>query len=257
MDPHLLLILWLTSLNQRTSVWMKWNLKNLVTLTQVVISQGQSKEQFIPCLSNIVDCTCYSEFDKLLRVTAYVLRFVKWLRGAVDHVFCGSTLNANEMTEAETFWIHSIQHLSSFKCEYHYVFRPSGSRPLLVGLFLDEKQVLRCRGRINHSELSLSGKQPALLPSNLYFVTLLVHKAHESVKHSGVNQTLTFVREIFWILKDRQVTRKVVRACVICRRMEGHSYGFVPPPDLPAERISEDPPFSHVGVDFAVHQGDM
>ena len=131
---------------------------------------------------------------------------------------------------------------------------PSGSRPPLVdqfGLFFDEAQVLRCRGRINRSQVTLSGKQPALLPSNHYFVTLLVQKAHESVKHSGVNQTLTFTRERFWILKGRQVTRKVIRSCVICRRLEGHSYGSVPPPDLPAERVSEDPPFSHVGVDYA------
>ena len=36
-----------------------------------------------------------------------------------------------------------------------------------------------------------------------------------------------------------------------CKRLEGHSYGSVPLPDLPAERVSEDPPFSHTGVDFA------
>ena len=36
-----------------------------------------------------------------------------------------------------------------------------------------------------------------------------------------------------------------------CRRLEGHSYGSVSPPDLPAKLVSEDPPFSHVGVDFA------
>jgi len=43
----------------------------------------------------------------------------------------------------------------------------------------------------------------------------------------------------------------VIRSCVTCRRLEGHSYDPVPPPDLPVERVSEDPPFSHVGVDFA------
>ena len=43
----------------------------------------------------------------------------------------------------------------------------------------------------------------------------------------------------------------MIRSCVICRRLEGHSYGSVSPPDLPAERVSEDPPFSRVGVDYA------
>ena len=50
---------------------------------------------------------------------------------------------------------------------------------------------------------TLSGKQPVLLPPNHYFV---ICKAHESVKHRGVNQRLTFLREKFWILKGRQAT---------------------------------------------------
>ena len=177
-------------------------MKNPVTLTQVLMSQGQSKQQPIPCLNNVIDCTLCSEFDRLLRVTAYVLRFVKRLRGDANW---GTNLTANEMAEAETLWIRSIQ-LSSFDRECQYVLSTSGSRPPLVdqfGLFFDEAQVLRCRGRINRSQVALSGKQPALLPSNHYFVTSLVRKAHESVKNSGVNQTLTFTRERFWILKGR------------------------------------------------------
>jgi len=228
-------------------------MKNPVTLTQVLVSQDQSQEQPIPCLNNIIDCTRYSDIDRLLRVTAYVFRFVKRLRGAVDQSNCESTLSASEMTEAETIWIRSIQHLS-FDREYYYALKPSGSRPLLYdqfGLFVDEGRVLRCRGRIGNSQVTLSAKQPALLPSNHHFVKLLVRKAHETMKHCGVNQTLTFIRERFWILKGRQTTRKVIKSCVICRRLEGHSYGTVPSPDLPAERVSEDPPFSHVGVDFA------
>ena len=85
-------------------------LKNPVTLTQVLMSQGQSKQQPIPCLNNVIDCTLCSKFDRLLRVTAYVLKFVKRLRGDANW---GTNLTANEMAEAETLWIRSIQ-LSSF-----------------------------------------------------------------------------------------------------------------------------------------------
>jgi len=37
----------------------------------------------------------------------------------------------------------------------------------------------------------------------------------------------------------------------MCRKLEGPPYSTGPPPDLPNERVSEDPPFSHTGVDFA------
>ena len=45
--------------------------------------------------------------------------------------------------------------------------------------------------------------------------------------------------------------KKILRGCVICNKLEGVSYSSVSPPDLPNERTSEDPPFSHTGIDFA------
>ncbi|XP_065894371.1 uncharacterized protein [Dysidea avara] len=227
-------------------------LRNPATFTQVLTSQDQTKECPVACMSNLMNSSHYSDIGKLLRVTAYVLRFINRLRGTVDRTDCGSSLNGKEITDAEALWIRTIQKLS-FDCEFCYLLKPLGPCPPLIdqfGLFLDDKQVLRCRGRINLSQLPLSGKQPALLPSNHPIVALLILKAHESVKHNGVNQTLTFMRERFWVLKGRQTTRKVVRSCVTCRRL-GHSYGSVLPPDLPTERVLEDPPFSHTGVDFA------
>ena len=73
----------------------------------------------------------------------------------------------------------------------------------------------------------------------------------ELSKHSGVSQTLTLLRESYWVLKGRQLTCKVIRSCVVCRRIEGPPYTSGPSPDLPAKRVSEDPPFSYTGVDFA------
>jgi len=37
----------------------------------------------------------------------------------------------------------------------------------------------------------------------------------------------------------------------VCKKLEGVPYSSVAPPDLPADQTSEDPPFSHTGVDFA------
>ena len=45
--------------------------------------------------------------------------------------------------------------------------------------------------------------------------------------------------------------KRIVRACLICRKFEGPSYPPPEPPDLPAFRVSLDPPFTHTGLDFA------
>lgn len=46
------------------------------------------------------------------------------------------------------------------------------------------------------------------------------------------------------------MVKKILRSCVVCNKLEGVPYASVPPPDLPSERTSEDPPFSHTGIDF-------
>ena len=42
-----------------------------------------------------------------------------------------------------------------------------------------------------------------------------------------------------------------IRSCVICLKHEGSPYGPLPPDNLPSNRVSEDPPFTHIGLDFA------
>ena len=118
-------------------------------------------------------------------------------------------------------------------------------------LKIDDNKLLKCQGRIGNSSLPLSSNDPIILPSNHYFVKLLILDIHDKVKYSGVNDTLTTLRECFWILKGRQAVKKVLQNCVICRKFSGPPYPSVNLPDLPAIRVSEDPPFTHTGLDFA------
>ena len=43
----------------------------------------------------------------------------------------------------------------------------------------------------------------------------------------------------------------ILRKCVVCKKQEGVPYSPQRVPDLPACRVSEDPPFAHMGLDFA------
>jgi len=57
-------------------------------------------------------------------------------------------------------------------------------------LNLDENGVLRCHGRFENSELTLTAKYPKLMPKDDYFTRLIVEDAHSQVLHSGISQTL-------------------------------------------------------------------
>ena len=43
----------------------------------------------------------------------------------------------------------------------------------------------------------------------------------------------------------------MIRSCRVCRKFEGVPYNSVSFADLPSERVSEEPPFTDVGLDFA------
>ena len=118
-------------------------------------------------------------------------------------------------------------------------------------LYLDSNYIVRCKGRINNSPLSINEKNPIFLPSKHSFIRLLVMSTHYWVMHGRTNVTLTAVYEKYWILKGRQVVKSIIRSCIICKKLEGPAYSAQPSPDLPDFWVSDDPPFAHTGINFA------
>ena len=68
-----------------------------------------------------------------------------------------------------------------------------------LGLFEDDKEVIRCQGRLGNSELTDSAKYPILLDTCHHLITLVVWR----VMHGGVKETLTELRSNFWIVRGR------------------------------------------------------
>ena len=119
------------------------------------------------------------------------------------------------------------------------------------GLFLSEDQTIRCKGRISNAPLPTSSKSPILLPSKHAFVKLVIKQTHDRVKHSGINATLTALRERYWVLRGRETVKRVIRHCEVCCRYEASPCKPSQFADLPSNRVSDDPPFTHIGLDFA------
>ena len=194
----------------------------------------------------------FSTLNKLLRVTAFVIRFVnKTLRRC--EILC-STFTGSELKEARIQWIKSIQFIQfeqEIKCLNHNKQHNHLSRIRQFGLYIGDDKLLRCQGRLGNSNLELCSKEPIILFSNHCFVELLILEVHLQTKHSSIRETITALREDYWILRVQAAVKKVIHRCVTCRRFEGLPYLAGNPPDLPSIRVSEDPPFSCTGIDFA------
>ena len=66
-----------------------------------------------------------------------------------------------------------------------------------------------------------------------------------------MGETLNSLRATYWIVRGREAVKKEVRRCVVCLRWEGKPYSTPIIPDLPEERVSQEPPFTNTGIDFA------
>ena len=91
---------------------------------------------------------------------------------------------------------------------------------------------------------------PILLSPRSYLCTLIVRDRHSRNHHTGAQETLSLVREEFWIPKGRQCVKTLLKKCVVCRYDSRKAFTYPGPPPLPIERVSFHRPFQHVGVDF-------
>lgn len=201
--------------------------------------------------------TRYSSWPKLIRVTAYILRFISRLRGRADGntelAANASALSVDECRRARVFWLQRIQ-AECFPLEQAALARerslPSKSALISLNPFLGEDKLIRVGGRLANAPLPRMTKHPVILASHP-LVKLIVQHAHLRSLHAGTQLTLATVRREFWILRARSVVRSVIHRCVPCVR-EGAAAPVQLMGDLPAVRVT--PPrraFLHCGIDYA------
>ena len=130
-------------------------------------------------------------------MTAYVLRFVKAAKRRKDGRIEGDSLSTNEINEAHTLWIKEMQQALPEKGEFeHWEFQ--------FGLYRDERNVWRCKGRLGKANGPLMTKHPIILNKSHHFTTLIIRECHSKVMHNGVKETLTELRSQYWLVRGRQ-----------------------------------------------------
>ncbi|XP_076301717.1 uncharacterized protein LOC143219725 [Lasioglossum baleicum] len=198
----------------------------------------------------------FSKWPKLLRVTAYVIKFVRLCRrdfSETTNQKPGQALATSDVSQARLFWIKRLQ-FEAFPEELRALQQahaPSPKSPLLsLSPFLDEDGIIRVGGRLQHTSLAQRVKHPILLAPHP-LVRLLVEQIHVSTLHGGVQLTLHTLRQNYWLLRARNIVKSVIHSCITCVRERA----AVPEQimgNLPKARVS--PPtrsFAHCGVDYA------
>ncbi|XP_058817515.1 uncharacterized protein LOC131680822 [Topomyia yanbarensis] len=229
-------------------------LSDNVEIRKVFVAVVQTKPSVNPMF------TRYSSLDRLVRVTAYCLRFVCNVRSKArtqplvsTGLLPSKTLSVTQLTEAHSQLVRLAQadafqeELRALKTE-NSVSKRSSIR--LLNPFIDQKGTLRVGGRLRLSDKSFPAKHPALLPSFHPFTRLLLTSYHLKLLHGGGQLTLALVREEYWPINGRRMIRSVIRACFRCVRADPvpvqQRFG-----QLPVPRVTASRPFTVTGVDYA------
>ncbi|XP_076246260.1 uncharacterized protein LOC143186468 [Calliopsis andreniformis] len=200
----------------------------------------------------------YSSCPKLLRVTAYCLRFIEKLR---DKIRSGSILigqgsnpiTALELLKAERVLVGNVQRVQ-FARELESLAKNKSaglqSRITSLSPFVDEDGLIRVGGRLKNASIPFGQKHPMILPTPHPFTILAIGNEHVRLLHTGSQRTLASLRNKFWILSGRRAVRKTVHQCMNCFRTNPINKPCKMG-DLPAERITPARAFSTCGVDYA------
>ena len=189
-------------------------------------------------IGNVVNMERYSSLMKLLRITAYILRFVLKKKGISEEV------SAEEIEDAMNRWIKYEQKLM-IADEQHL------NKCRQLNLFSDGEGLLRLKGRLENSHLLYDEKHPVFLNYRSYFSRLLILDSHEKVKHMRTKATLNELRSRFYISRGRVTVRSVIKGCYECNRVIKKPIIGPPPPDLPEYRVTYEFAFTNVGIDHA------
>ena len=193
----------------------------------------------------------FSDFQKLMRVTSYVLRFISKCRKISRFSGC---IKIPELVNAENLWLKSVQ--SAYYKDVVSYFVNKGVKqekiPFLVKqlrlVFVDG--FIRINTRLANSDLDFNIKCPILLPPQSHFVTLLIMHTHLRNKHDSAANVVISLRQMYWITKCRQTVKKIIHSCLTCKRFAANRYSIPRTPALPDIRVNESRPFQFTGVDL-------
>ena len=196
----------------------------------------------------------YSSFTRLLRITAWAVRFTHncsaHFKGCPQFSGC---LTVTELKQAESYLVLAAQ-TTSFDIEMKALIGgkqiPRTSCLISLRPFLDSSGLLRVGGREEHSGLPIDRRHPIILHGNHLLTRLIVHCEHLRLLHAGPTLLLSSLFQRFHIVGGRKLVRSITRGCPTCRRLTARPQ---PPAmgQLPMERVTPDIVFERVGVDYA------
>lgn len=201
---------------------------------------------------DIINIERFGNLTKPLRIIAWIKRFIYNVKNKKNRRI--GTLTSEELQIAENFWIKKTQE-DHFKEELEALKNgneiTSYSKLKNFTVVLDENNVVRLKSRLQYADISYDTACPILLPDRCHFTDLLIRSSHERLGHAGVSDTLTDIRERFWIIRGRQRIKSNIYNSNFCKKFQVKRVFTQDAAPLSPDHITKIHPFEVIGVDYA------
>jgi len=114
---------------------------------------------------------------------------------------------------------------------------------------LSHSGTLKVGNRLDHSSYNFNKKHPLILSGKHHLTKLIFEREHVRLLHVGPQTLLAAIRDTYWPISDRNLSRKVMHDCLMCFRNNPRSIQTLIG-DLPADCVQPLPPFQITSVDY-------
>lgn len=207
-----------------------------VELPDVLFTREGKSSCAIAEVNVLPDIDRFSDYDKLINVTARVLNVLQFR--SLFQLF--REPDAQELLKAEMFWIKQVQRKIDENWQTRYQ---------RLGPSMNKEGIVIVGARISKwLKTNWNQEEYILLVSEHPFTKLLIQHLHNH-DHSGIEATLSKLQARYWVPGARKLIKNVKSRCILCRRIqrvcETQCMG-----SLPAERLKPAPPFYNTSLDL-------
>lgn len=227
----------------------EWPTSQIVPITNIPEARKENITLSFKILNDYDIFESYSTYHKLLRVVAFILRFIYNCKSKNK---IKGFLSTKELDDAKVRLCKIVQQQSfpiELKMLQNSKIVKTNSKLYTLNPFLDSDGLIRVGGRLLNSNLSFDHKYPIVLPSKHKFTRLLIKHVHHKYLHAGAQFVLSQIRSQFWPINGKSEVRSVLRQCITCFKVK--------PPEiaqlmsgLPEARVTVSRPFTYCGVDY-------
>ncbi|MCP9257891.1 Integrase core domain containing protein [Dirofilaria immitis] len=189
------------------------------------------------------DASRFSKWSRLLRVTAWALKFINSITKGNFHGYTPYRMYRSQLTVADLILanIVLIKQTQSEGITEEEINKCS--------LYYDERDgCWKFKTRLDNLKQYESNSHLIYLPRHNHIIEIFIQRQHEKLYHAGIAHTLSELRTEYWIPKGRTEVKRVLNKCRSCKRWKTKPFKLPIMLNLP--KIERTRTFENIGLDY-------